>query len=194
MMLGCCPSVFAQSDRNQDEPKQEASGVVSQSATDESSALVGIGYHSFDNLDNWSLEIQSINPNKVGVDVKIRMCYETHGNYNIDLGPNYSFLLHSANDTRLFFIAGAGPSIGMRDVLQGVKVTEHEHIFTGGTYTTTTEEWKEKWFLDGFVNLRLTLKYKNVFLSAGYFLWAPKFKFGKNYKIDGFACSIGFGV
>lgn len=37
--------------------------------------------------------------------------------------------------------------------------------------------------LDGFVNGRLSMKYKTIMLSGGYYYWAPKFKFGK-YLID----------
>ncbi len=46
--------------------------------------------------------------------------------------------------------------------------------------------------VDGFVNGRLSVKYKKIMLSGGYYYWAPKFKFGKDYKADGVNVTLAY--
>ena len=55
-------------------------------------------------------------------------------------------------------------------------------------------EYKEKFYIDGFMGIKAIIRYKKVLLSAGYNIWAPKWKFGKDEKADGFYAQLGFDI
>ena len=155
----------------------------------------GVSYFTFDGFENWGLSLGSLKSNDFGFDGNLRTNFETHGNYNVDLGPNFSFGLYSKDKSNIFLTLGAGLSIRMQDEYKGSEVVEKQHHSLAlGNYTTTytVENWDEnKFFFDAYLNARLTITYDWLAISGGYFYWAPKFKFGSDYKCDGWMISIG---
>ena len=139
----------------------------------------GLGYYSFDGFDNYGFVVQGTKMNGIGIDMALRANFEDHGNYNVDFGINYTFGLYQKNDLDLFLTLAAGPSFRTQDQYDGLD--KHGNI-----------KYKEKFMVDAFLNGRLGVRYKKFILSGGYFFWAPKFKFGKDYKADGFNVSLSY--
>ena len=140
--------------------------------------IVGLGYYSFDGFDNWGATFGRINPNGFGGEMSIRMNFEDHGNYNADLGVNYSFQLLNSENAKVFITLAAGPSLRTQD-----------------QYDYEENSWEtSKFFFDAYVNARLAARFNKIYISGGYFLWAPKFKFGGDYKADGFNISVAYAL
>ena len=173
----------------------QTNSVVKKTAS-ETMTSAGISYYGFDGFDNWGIAIQSIKPNGVSGELALRTNFDDHGNYNLDLGINYSFALLTSGDVKLYLTAAAGPSLRLQDEYKGTEtvVTQHNSLALG-KYTTSYD--KENWdsnnfYVDCYLNARATLAYKSIAISGGYYYWAPKFKFGKKYKADGFMATVGF--
>lgn len=136
-------------------------------------------YMSFDGFDNYGLSGHFIFPNRIGGEYCVRSSFEAHGNVNCDLGINYSFELTNKNDFSAYLILAAGPSLRIQDEFDGFD--KRGDI-----------KYDEGFFVDGFINPRLSIKYSHIFVSVGYFYWAPKFKFSKNDgAIGGLSLAIG---
>ena len=161
-------------------PITGADGQNSNSNDDEEETLgvVNFVYYGFDGFQNYGLSDYFLNPNSIGFEFNIRMNFEDYGNYNFDLGPNYSFKLWGQDNKNLLLTAAVGPSFRMQDV--------PEYNSKGKV------EKKTKYKFDLFANARLAFNVGHITLSAGYFLWGAEFKFEKGYKSDGFNVALGY--
>lgn len=136
-------------------------------------------YRSFDGFSDYGLYIGSYTPNGIGFTLGLHSDLENHGYYATDFVINYSIGILQQNDVQLLVNLGAGPVIRTHDELNG--------------YTSHGDpKYKDKTDFDAIFNGDLMLKYKKFVLGAGYTLWAPKFKFGKDYKADGFHLTLGY--
>ena len=155
---------------------------VSQSSDDEAESYSygAVGFYSFDGFENWGIAYGGINPNGIGLDFAFRMNFKEHGNFNVDVLLNYSVGLVSNGSTQVALTFALGPSFRTQDELKGVN-------------SKGNLEWENgKFFCAGVVNPRLSVKLGKLALSAGYFYWAPKFKFSKDDgATGGFNCSLG---
>lgn len=137
--------------------------------------IYGLGFYSYDGAENYGLTVGFYHFDGFGFNLNIRSNwkFKDHQNtYNADLLLNYSIGFYNNDDVAILLTPEIGPSIATRDVYDGGK-------------------FKEKWFCDGFAGIKATVKYKAVVLSAGYHIWAPKWKFGKDEKADGFYAQLG---
>lgn len=131
---------------------------------------------TFDGFNNYGIGISQYTPNGIGGDWFVRAAFEKYGNINQDIAVNYTFSLAQNDDLYLYLTASIGPSLRIQEV-----------------YDFQKDEDKTKLFIDGIINPRLLLKYKKFSLSAGYFYWAPKFKFSKkDGGTGGLSLSIGY--
>lgn len=136
---------------------------------------------TFDGGNNYGIGASQYTPNGIGFDWLTRSSFKEYSNINTDLAVNYTFPLAQNNDLFLFLTASIGPSFRMQDV---------EEI----DFKTQKKKDKTKYFIDGIINPRLLLKYKKFTLGAGYFYWAPQFKFSKkDGGMGGLSLSIGCG-
>ncbi|MDD6891632.1 MAG: hypothetical protein PUD47_06035 [Bacteroidales bacterium] len=131
---------------------------------------------TFDGGNNYGMAVSWYTPNGIGVDWLTRASFKTYGNYNVDLAANYTFPLAQNDDLSLFLTASIGPSFRMQDEFDFQK-----------------DKDKTKFYIDGIINPRLLLKYQKFTLSAGYFYWAPQFKFSKkDGGMGGLSLSLGY--
>lgn len=131
---------------------------------------------TFDGGNNYGVGLSWYTPNGIGFDWFVRAAFEDYGNFNQDLAVNYTFPLAQNDDLSLYLTASIGPSIRVQNV-----------------YDLKKEEDKTKLFIDGMINPRLLLKYKKFTLGAGYFYWAPQFKFSKkDGGMGGLSLSLGY--
>lgn len=149
---------------------------------EETLGIVNLVYYGFDGFKNYGLSDYFLNPNGFGVDFNIRMNFEKYGNYNVDLGPNYTFKLWSSDNMKLLLTASVGPSFRMQDVPE----------FSYDNRGNVKEESSTKYKFDMYANARLALNVSRFTVSAGYFLWAAEFKFSEGYKSDGFNVALGY--
>lgn len=145
----------------------------------ETFSYVGFGFESFNGFNNYGLAMHFLTPNGFGMDYNLRASFKDHGNYNVDVGVNYSFQIWGQEDTNLLLSLALGPSFRLQDELKGFD--DHGNA-----------EYKEKFFVDLYINPRVTFRYKRFAISAGYFLWAEKFKFSKGYRANGFSATLGY--
>lgn len=131
---------------------------------------------TFDGGNNYGIALSEYTPNGIGFDWLTRASFKKYGNFNMDFAVNYTFLLSQNDDLSLFLTASIGPSFRMQDV-----------------YDFQKDKDKTKYFIDGVINPRLLLKYKKFTLGAGYFYWAPQFKFSKkDGGMGGLSLSLGY--
>lgn len=136
-------------------------------------------YLSFDGGENYGIAACSFNPNNIGVDFGARASFKSHGNLNYDFGINYSFELVNKNDFAGYLTLAIGPSFRIQDKF---KLDDDGDI-----------DYKSGFFVDGYINPRLSIKYDRFVASIGYFYWAPKFKFSKNKgAIGGLSLAVGY--
>ena len=136
-----------------------------------------ISYYDYDGYENWAYSMYILKPDGFGFEWTMRKNFDDGGNFNVDLGVNYSFSLVEKKDIQLLFTLGLAPSL------------RAQYEFDFEKY-----DWKDEmsFFFDGCANLRLHFRYKWILLSGGYNLWAPKFKFGNDYRLDGFNVALGW--
>lgn len=142
----------------------------------EAISFYGLGYYAYDGSENYSFSFGTYTFNGFGMGINLRSNLkfeEGENSYSGDLLLNYSFGAYSNDDVKVLLTPEIGPSIGYRSV-----------------YDFDDGEVKDKLFIDGFVGVKATVVYKKIVLSAGYHIWAPKWKFGKE-KADGFYAQIG---
>lgn len=145
---------------------------------DETLSIFNLVYYGFDGGSNYGFSDYWINPNNIGFEFNIRMNFEKYGNYNVDLGPNYSFKIWGQDNKKLLLTAAVGPSFRMQDVPE---INDNGKI-----------EDKTKYKFDLFANARLTFNVNHINISAGYFLWGAEFKLSKGYRADGFNIALGY--
>lgn len=138
----------------------------------------GLMYWGFDGYENYGAFVESIAYNNIGVEMAGRTKFEKHSNYNWELGLNYSFGIFRNENTALMLTASFCP-ISVR--------TQEE-------YNYNSDKYKTKTYLDAYYSLRLSLKLGCVALTGGYFYWAPKWEFGKDYKMDGFCIGLMYST
>ena len=155
---------------------------VSNDDEEETLGIFNLVYYGFDGFQNYGISDYWLNPNSIGFEFNIRMNFKKYGNYNIDLGPNYSFKLWGQDNKKLFLTAAVGPSFRVQDV------PEISYDSNG----RMKEKSKRKCKFDLFANARLAFNVGHFTLSAGYFLWGAEFKFEKGYKSDGFNVALGY--
>lgn len=159
----------------------EGVGIASKTSSEEDDEMIAgmaLKYYSFDGGWNLGYGGEFLNPNGLGGEFTIRADVEhfaEHGNYNIELGLNYSFKLFSENNTKLLLVLAVGPSVRMQDA-----------------YNFKKDKWDSKVFFDCYMNPRIVFNYKRLLLSGGYYLWAPEFEFGSDYRGDGLYLSLGY--
>ncbi|MCR4810303.1 MAG: hypothetical protein K5896_10675 [Prevotella sp.] len=149
---------------------------------DETMGVFNLVYYDFDGGENYGISDYFLNPNAMGFEFNIRLNFEKYGNYNVDLGPNYSIKLWGQDDKKLLLTAAAGPSFRMQDVPK----------YSQGKNGNLKEESETKYKFDLFANARLSFKAGHFMLSAGYFIWGAEFKLSKGYKADGFNFALGY--
>lgn len=150
--------------------------VDSQDDTNELRTTYGLGFFSYDGFENYGLSSGLYKFNGVGMGLNFRANFKKReeSTYNSDILLNYSIGLYKNEDVMFMITPEIGPSLGSRSVYEDGKV-------------------KDKMFIiDGFVGIKATVIYKKLVLSAGYHIWAPKWKFGKDEKADGFYAQLGF--
>lgn len=156
---------------------------ASQDSDDEAEAFgyVGLMFYSFDGFENYGLFFGNTNPNGLGLDFAVRASFKEHGNVNTDIMFNYSIGLVEKSSTQVAVTLALGPSLRMQDEIKGVDKKGNL-------------EWeKSKIFCDCVINPKLTVRIDKVVISAGYFYWAPKFKFSKDDGATG-GFNIGLGI
>ena len=140
----------------------------------ESIKIFGAGFYSYEHGENYGLNLNKYTFNGLGFGVNLRSSlkfqWERPTSVSADFLLNYSFCAYQQDDIRLLVTPEFGPSVGYRLTGQNHKVSA-----------------------DGFVGIKATLVYKKIALSAGYHMWAPKWKFGKE-KADGFYAQLGFDI
>ena len=143
---------------------------------------------TFKGGQNYGVGDDILHINGVGGEFCIRTDFKSHGNVNIDLGLNATYEILKNEDTNFLFTLAAGPSFRIQDELSDIKVNYSSYT---GRYTTQ-EKYKSKFYVDLVVNPRLSLRYKSVLVSAGYFMWAPTAKFSNGALAHGFQASLGY--
>lgn len=181
MALAFCVGSNAQTviSNNYGSPISGADGQSMEVDEKESASFWGLGYYSYDGGENYGLGGGMYTFNGIGYTFGVRsnLKFSDHQNtLNWDLLLNYSLGAYSNDDVKVLITPEIGPSLGMRSV-----------------YDYDDGEIKDdRFFIDGFVGLKATVVYKKMVLSAGYHMWAPKWKFGKE-KADGFYVQLGIG-
>lgn len=172
---------------NYDETSTSIGTQTNNSEKDEMIGTFNLGFWTFKGVNNFGFMDYLLTPNGIGGEFGARANFKTHGNANIDLGINYSFKLWHQEKNKLLLTIAAGPSFRFQDVLKNidVKVSSTGRI-------STKEEWKNKFFVDLYINPRITLAVWRINIAAGYYLWAQKFKFSDGYVAHGFNASIGY--
>lgn len=143
-------------------------------------SALGLNYYSFDGYDNWGFGGYFISCNGFGMDITLRSQLKSHGNFNVDLGLNYSYQIYQKDNMYALLTLAAGPTFRTQD--------EPEIDYYGKI------TWKTgSFFCDAFVTPRLTLYVNKFSITAGYYYWAPKWKFSKDDGASGgFCASIGY--
>lgn len=149
-------------------------------STSDSFGTFNLQYMSFDGFENYGFIDHIVNPNNLGYEFGIRYNFKEHGNMNIDLGINYSFELSNKNDNAVYMILAAGPSFRLQDKYDGID--KNYNI-----------QYKLGFFVDGYINPRLSIKFSRVVASIGYFYWAPEFKFSKDDGATG-GVNLAIGI
>lgn len=166
-----------------EDPYQETNSTSSIINTEHKTILeripfFGLGFYSYDGAENYSLSFGNYGINNIGLGVNLRSNLKFKNNqntYNGDVLLNFSGCLLNNEDMTVLIIPEIGPSFGFRSVYDDGEV-------------------KDKFFVDGFLGIKAAFRYKIVLISAGYHLWAPKWKFGKGEKVDGFYAQLTFKI
>ncbi len=140
---------------------------------------IGIGYWSYDGGETYGLQITSLGYNSWAGEFNLRYSFGDVKLCNVDFAfLGYSFGLTDNEDYAIYLALVAGPSLGYRYV-----------------YDVESQKEKEKYYLDGYaaasVHMQISRKF---YIKGGYQIWAPQFKFGKDYRAEGFYVAIGFDV
>ncbi len=142
----------------------------------ETLTFADFSFFSYDHMENYGIGMHNYTFNGFGMGIVFRckLKFNDSENMNGDLTFNYSFGAYQNEHSKVMITAEAGPSFASRK----------DYNDKG--------ELKDKFFVDGFIGIKVIGTYDRFALSAGYQFWAPKFKFGKDYKQDGFYASIGY--
>ncbi len=173
----CCCNVNAE-DNYPDDDVAPPSKTVNDDEKVQTASYYGLGFYSYDGMENYSLSFGAYNFNGFGLGMNLRsnFKFKDHQNtYNADLVINYSMGVYKNEDVMVLLTPEVGPSFASRTIYEDGKA-------------------KDKFYVDGFVGIKATVVYKILVLSAGYHIWAPKWKFGKDEKADGFYAQLGVNI
>lgn len=174
------------------QPESQASGVTTVSEaveqtpkkeSDSSSfhSMFGISYHRFNTKANlYGVNWTFIRPGKFAGELAYQTNFKEHAMHKIDFGINYSFRLYDEDDIRVFLIPTIGPIFRIVDEYKRTEVTErktYSTIFGEQIKRTEHQIYGKGYYFDGYFSARLALIYKSAALSAGYYMYSPKFKF-----------------
>jgi len=142
----------------------------------ETLSFIDLSYFSYDHYENYGIgyHFYTFNGFGMGLTWRSQLKFNDGDNLNADLTFNYAFGAYQNEHTKVMIAAEAGPSFGSR------KAYNDEG------------KLKDKFFIDAFIGIKAIATYNRFALSAGYHIWAPKFKFGKDYKQDGFYASLAY--
>lgn len=173
--------------KNKQEKELKAEWANKQSINAKVKERVGIFnlfYYNFDGLDNYGFIDFFPNLNGIGWEFSVRGNFKQYSNVNADFALNYTFDLWEKDEMSLYLVFAVGPSLRYQDI------PEYKYDERTGK---TEKDSKMKFFVDGILNPRVSFKIKRVFISAGFFYWAPKFKFSKDDgATSGFNVGIGY--
>ncbi len=145
--------------------------------------LFTLGFYGFDGSENYGVSGQFLKPNGFAGEFAFRLDFKNSAGC-FDFGPNYSFKLWGKEKTKLLLTAAVGPTIAWREV----------YNYSFDSKGNLKEDSKTKVFCDMFANVRLGFVAGRFALSVGYFMWAPKFKMGKDYRADGYSITVGWDL
>lgn len=132
----------------------------------------GLGYYSYERGETYGISFSEYQVNNFGFGVNVRsnLKFEENQNMmNVDLLLNYSFNAYTNGDIRMLVTPEIGPSFGSRTIND-----------------------KNKLFIDAFVGVKGSVIYKKITFSLGYHLWAAKWKFGNDHKMEGIYAQLGY--
>lgn len=168
-LLGANAQTIVQNDYSTPEPSAD-SQKTTEDDKDRLYGLYNLAFYGFDGFQNYGIACQFLKPKGFAAEFNLRFDFKNAAG-GVDLGPNYSFKLWGKEKTKLLLTAAVGPTLSWGDVNGKTKVS-----------------------CDMFANVRLGIIAGRFALSAGYFLGAPKFKLGNDYRADGFSIAIGYDL
>jgi len=160
--------------------KNNTSGSTSSGFDRETIAYWGLGFFAYDGVENYSMSYGAYNVNGFGLGINLRSNWkfsDYQNTFNADVLLNYSISVYTNDDVAILITPEIGPSVGSRYV-----------------YDDDEGDAKDEYFIDAFAGIKATVAFKKVVLSAGYHAWAAKWKFGKDYRADGFYAQIGIDI
>ena len=142
--------------------------------------FVGLSYHGFKGANNFGVFAQTLKSNLKGwgMEYEFRSSFKKYGNYSIDWGVNYSFLLYHEGDIHCLLTLGAGPSFRL---YKEPKVDKKGNI-----------SHKLKLTSDVFADPRISLIYKSFMLNVGYSMCSNQLRFDNDNRADGLLLGLGY--
>ena len=145
-------------------PIQGAEGQkITEDDEEEMLSCIGVMYYGFKGTADYGFGGYFLNPNGVGFEFAARsdLKFNDYSHLSFDLGINYSFKLVSNDNMKLLLTLAAGASV------RNQSYVEYSYNSKG----SASENKKEKFYFDGFVNPRISFAVGKVLLSAGYYYW-----------------------
>lgn len=136
----------------------------------------GIGYWNHD-YETYGLQMTNLRYNGWASEVNIRWHFSDNVGGAADLAfLGYSFGLTEFDNGALYLALVGGPTIRFQD-----------------EYNYEKDKDEMKFYIDAYLSASLNVQIgESCLLKGGYYFWAPQFKFGEEYRADGFYASIGF--
>lgn len=140
----------------------------------------GLSYHSFKGANNFGVFVQSLNSKMKGwgLEMGFRSSFKEYGNYNVDWGINYSFLLYQEGDFHCLLTLGAGLSYRF---YKEPKVDKKGNVSHKLSSTA-----------DIFADPRICLIYKRFMLNVGYSMCSNQWRFDNDNRADGVLLGVGY--
>lgn len=182
-LIGSAQNVVPQSQGTGEAAVAEVPEQTPQKKSDKgkSYSMVGLTYHHFNKKTNfYGIDLTFINPSNFGFELAYHCDFKEHSTHKVDVGPNYSFCLYDQDDFRVFLIPTIGPILRISEEYKRTEVTERTtYSLAFGTQTKTSKKdiYGKEVNFDGFFSARMAFAYKGCAVSAGYYMYSPKFKF-----------------
>jgi len=137
---------------------------------------VGLGYWDYE-LETYGLQMTNLRYNGWASEMNIRWNFSDYTCGAVDMAIlGYSFGLTEFNNGALYLALVGGPTIRIQD-----------------EYDYEDDKEKIKFYIDAYISASLNVQLGERFLlKGGYYFWAPQFKFGEDYRADGFYVSLGY--
>lgn len=141
---------------------------------------IGLSYHSFKGANNFGFFSQMLNSKMKGWGLEwgFRSSFKEYGNYSVDFGPNYSFLLYQKGDIHCLLTLGAGLSYRFYKKPEVDKKGNVSH--------------KLGFTVDVIADPRVCLIYKRLMLNIGYSMCSNEWRFDNDNRADGLLLEVGF--